>query len=211
MNPRYRSSTTDQDGRTVVSVDEGIAPLASASKPDLPLSRHPAPQSPDPLARTVPLLRNASATSVHGSDSRLIPPARMTPASSGLFTAPCYPLFLETVPTSAYPRHYPRLLLLGESFPRCHPVGTCSHEPTTRVTSFLTLVLRVRRTLLSAGFRGGEPGSRSNLPSPKPCPFWTQPILQRSLAFFDDGSTGGSLPAHRRLLPGITPLESGCT
>jgi hypothetical protein len=41
-----------------VAVDEGITPLASASEPDMPLSRHPAPQSPDLLARTPPLLKS---------------------------------------------------------------------------------------------------------------------------------------------------------
>ena len=190
------------------AVDEGIAPLASASEPDLPLSRHPAPQSPDPLAWTAPLPKSLER-------SPFTAPTRVSSLPLGcLRRLWAYTLLLAT---RSFRRPSPRqpirgitlgLCFEGVSSPRCHPVGTCSREPTTRVPSFLTLVLRVRRVLLSAGFHGGEPGSPPKVPSPKPCPFGREPILQRSLVCNDDSSSRGSLPTHRRLLSGIAPSES---
>src|SRR5262245_38742039 len=55
---RQAESTRSGGNRLLVTVDEGIAPLASASKPDLHLSAHPAPQSPDPLARIALLTKS---------------------------------------------------------------------------------------------------------------------------------------------------------
>ena len=146
--------------------DEGITPLASASEPDMPLSRHPAPQSPDPLAWIAPYARSLER------------PPFTAPTCVSSLPLGCLrrqwacPLLLATrsfemsVPTSAYLGRYPQPWLLGESLLRCHTVGTCSCERPAEVTSFLRLVLRVRRVLLSAGVHGGEPGSRSDCPAP---------------------------------------------
>ena len=135
----------------------------------------------------------------------------MTPASSGIYTVTCSPLLRGVRP------HVSLSEALSSAFASWGIPPLLSYgwhlllRETTGVTSFLTFVLRVRRATLSPGFRGGEPGSPINMPSPKPCPFWTQPILQRSLVFPNESSTVCSLSTHRRLLPGMTPLESGRT
>jgi hypothetical protein len=96
-----------------VAVDEGISPLASASELDMPLSLHPAPQPPDPLARIAPHLRNLERPPFTA-------PTHVSSLPLGLLRRLwAYPPFLAprsfeaSVPTSAYPRHSPRPLLRG--------------------------------------------------------------------------------------------------
>ena len=177
----------------------------------MPLSRHPAPQSPDPLARTVPLLkknleRPPFTAPTHVSSHPLGEP----PASSGFFTATCYPLIRETVPTSAYPRHSSRLLLLGESHSCCHLVGTCSCERQQEL-------LRSSRSFCASvgshflpGFAGVNLGQILSCPAPS-LVLLDPANTPRRLVFLDDSSDVCSLPTHRCLLPGIAPLESGRT
>ena len=76
-------------------------------------------ESPDPLARTALLTRGASALSFPGSTSRLIPPARMTPASLGLSTATCSPLFRGDRPHVSLSKAFPSAFAsLGTLFKR---------------------------------------------------------------------------------------------
>src|SRR5215469_13849717 len=137
-------------------------------------------------------------------------PLGVTPASSGLFTVTCSPLVQETVPTSAYPRHYPQPLLLGESYPCCHTVGTCSHERQQGL-------LRSSRSFCASVGPHSLPGLVGvNLGHTLTCPAPSLVLLDpantpRRLVFPNESSTVCSLSAHRRLLPGMTPLESGRT
>ena len=126
---------------------------------------------PIPWHGQFPKLRNASAISVHGSDSRLIPPARMTPASSGICPVPCSPLLRGVRPHVSLSGALPPAFASWGILPRLSYGWHLLLRETTWVTSFLTFVLRVRRATLSPGFRGGEPGSHIKMPSPKPCPF----------------------------------------
>ena len=59
--------------------------------------------------------------------------------------------FQITVLTSAYPGHYPRPLLLEESYPFSHAVGTCSNdlERKERVSSFRSSIFRKSRLVES--------------------------------------------------------------
>jgi hypothetical protein len=116
---------------------------------------HPAPQSPDPLARIALLTKSASAISVHSSDSRLIPPTRISPASLGFSTATCSPLIRDVrplvsvswaLPPALASRAYPTSAVI-----RLAPALTSKQR---RVRAFLRLVLRVRRVLLV--FRGSR-------------------------------------------------------
>src|SRR5262249_52763421 len=121
---------------------------------------------PIPWHGQFPKLRSASATSVHSSDSRLIPPAR------NLRRLRAFPLFLA-------PRSFRRpspcqpirgvtlgLCFEGVSHPGSHAVGTSSRRVAAGVTSFLTFVVRRRSATRSPGFLGGEPGSHMKMPSP---------------------------------------------
>ena len=102
-----------------------------------------------------------------------------------------------TVPTSAYPGHYPRHSLLGKSQHILHPVGTCSEhsisESKDMVIPFLMLVLPSLRVTLSAGFSGSRYWSEGVLPAPTSFPFWVKPMNLRRLVRRNDGSDVPSL------------------
>src|SRR5579864_3987565 len=83
-------------------------------------------ESPDPLAWTAPHIRTLERPPFTAPTRVSSHPLGEPPASSGFCTVTCYPLLQKTVPTSAYPRHYPRPLLFGESHPCRHLVGTYS-------------------------------------------------------------------------------------
>ena len=80
--------------------------------------------------------------------------------AQGIYTVTGDDRLQATVPTSAYPGHYPRPWLLGESSQPGHAVGTCStHVERTRlVPPFLLSVVRDGRTALSTGARVGRAG-----------------------------------------------------
>ena len=61
----------------------------------------------------------------------------------------------------------------------------------------------------SFGFRGGEPGSLSEMPSPEPGPFGREPLLQRSLVRGNDRSDVCSSPTQRCLLGGDASVGVG--
>ncbi len=113
------------------------------------------------------------------------------------WTPTCVPPVRTVVPTSAYPRHYSRPWLLGESFRIRHPVGTCSDdrpppESVDVVTPFLVLVLRSLRVALSAGFCGGRYWSVCGLPAPI-LSLLGKPMNLRRLVQGNDGSDVPSL------------------
>ena len=95
----------------------------------------------------------------------------MTPASLGLSTATCYLLFRDVRPHVSLSGALPPAFASWGILPVLPYGWHLLWREAAQVTSFLAFVLRVRRSTLSAGFRGGEPGSDINLPSPKPCPF----------------------------------------
>ena len=67
----------------------------------------------------------------------------------------------------------PRPSLLAGSHPTRHTVGTssCLHERTCQVTLFPVPMVRIRRAVLSTGFRGSAYRSDFRLPAPYPVPF----------------------------------------
>ncbi len=88
--------------------------------------------------------------------------------AQGMFAVTPSGLSRATVPTSAYPGHYPRHSLLEESQYILHTVDTCSDlcREQDVVTLFLMLVLPSLRVVLSAGFSGSRYWSEYGLPAP---------------------------------------------
>lgn len=129
------------------------------------------------------------------------------------FCTPTHPSTLQTiVPTSAYPPHYRRPWLLGESFPP-DAFGwylLSQVENTRRVTSFQLSVWRTVRARLSTGFNGGEPWSQFKVPGPYPVPFWSSPI-HLGLLEITMVQASVRMPTHRYLLAGVAWVDSRLT
>ena len=193
---------------TSVAVDEGISPLASASKPDLPLSLHPAPQSPDPLAWTAPLARSLERPPFTA-------PTRVSSHPLGsLRRLRASPPLLATRP---FRRPSPRQRIWGITPGLCF-LGNPTHV-VIRLAPALTSKQRgLLRSLPSFDAPVGPhylPGFAGvNLGHSRICPAPSLVLLDpadtpRRLVYGDDSSNVCSLPAHRCLLPGMPRWSRG--
>jgi hypothetical protein len=194
----------------IVAVDEGITPLASASEPDMPLSRHPAPQSPNPLARTAPLLKSLERspfTALTHVSSHPLGYLRRLRASAPLLATRS---FRRPSPRQRIWGVTPSLCFLGNpsrAAIRLAPALTSQQRGLLRSScSFCASV----ESSYPPGFVGVNLGHSTRCPAPS-LVLLDPANTPRRLVFCDDGSTRGSLPTHRRLLSGIAPLESGRT
>jgi hypothetical protein len=128
-----------------------------------------------------------------------------------------FSIFQTTVLASAYPRHYPRPLLLEESLPSiacglvaCSVAWGSGSESAGWVTSFRLFVWRIRRAKLSTGFCGCEPWSASHPPGPYPLPFWSSLLVHVGLSPITMVQFV-RVPTHRYLLAGVAQLDSELT
>src|SRR6266705_2072908 len=92
--------------------------------------------------------------------------------------------FQNTGPTSAYPGHYPRPLLLRAS---CSPAASgwrLLHRGLLEVTPFPVSMAHILRAVLSTGFVGSADRSVSRDAGALSCAFWLQRVsLLRWFAF----------------------------
>ena len=207
-NPACSSSLSRHRAARIVAVDEGISPLASASKPDLPLSLHPAPQSPDPLAWTAPLARSLERPPFTA-------PTRVSSHPLGsLRRLRASPPLLATRP---FRRPSPRQRIWGITPGLCF-LGNPTHV-VIRLAPALTSKQRgLLRSLPSFDAPVGPhylPGFAGvNLGHSRICPAPSLVLLDpadtpRRLVYGDDSSNVCSLPAHRCLLPGMPRWSRG--
>jgi hypothetical protein len=126
-------------------------------------------------------------------------------------TPTCIFTFRLSVPTSAYPERYLRPLLLGESCPDGHPVGTCSARP--RASSGLSRSCGSFGVSLGSGFPPGlvgvNPGHHATHARPLSFPILGKPLNLRRLGSVHDGSHACLSPTHRYLLAGVARSGSG--
>ena len=128
-------------------------------------------------------------------------------------------IFQITVIPSAYPHHYSEAFAFESIFPtrriRLAPALTSRSENERAVTSFLIVMVRVFRAILSTGVRGSACWSTRNLPTPHyPCPFWdSQRISLFRWLFLTMVQTYLCFPTHKLLLddywiwlPAISPF-----
>lgn len=129
-----------------------------------------------------------------------------------LCTLTCLFIFQTTVLASAYPRHYSRPWLFEESLPpfACGWLPTQLPESAGQVTSFRPFVCCIRRVKLSTGFRGGEPWSPSQTPSPYPVPFWSSLLIRVGL-FPITMVQFVRVPTRRYLLASVAQSDSKLT
>jgi hypothetical protein len=142
-----------------------------------------------------------------------VPCSQKDSPADNLYTPTHCSTFQITVPTSAYPPHYQRLWLLGES---SHPGAYGGHllsraESAGTVPPFRLSVCRAFRVRLSTGFSGGEPWSRLQVPGPYPVPFWSSLLVHVGLLTFTMVQPSVRVPTHGYLLAGVVLLDSALT
>ena len=127
-----------------------------------------------------------------------------------------FSIFQTTVLASAYPRHYPRPLLLEESLPSiacglvaCSVAWGSGSESAGWVTSFRRFVWRILRVRLSTGFSEGESLVTSLYAKPLSFTFWSS-LIRVGLSFLTV-VTPVCLPTHRYLLAGVEQSDFALT